>query len=474
MKQRIAMLLAALMLVLTACGGGDAPDPSGTPQSGGAPSTPASTPAPQSAGRPAASGEPVMSTAGTIQETVLLDQDGVKITATALTYTSYSAELSLLLENDSGQDLSFRANTMACACNSVNGYMVDDGYLNADVPSGKKAKETLSFSFSELFLLGITEIASLEVGFDIQDSGNDTFLRTEPLPLETSLAAGYDYGAPTYRESINGGVLSTLYDFTVDHFSEEVLFDQCGVRVVSQAVITNMDGEHGLFLEVENASQAPVSVAVQDFYLNGLLVEEGVWTRDRLSPGKRRVIPILYSNMLEGPIWDILGLKELGSLAFSVELEDVEGNVLSAPEELTVTMPGGPAAFDGSGAVVYEGEGVRILFKDLVPDESSYSGDIHVLLLAENSGEAPVYVQVSSSSVSVNGFMTSAWGCSTTAAPGRWALLDLTLIDSSLETNGITGIKDVESVEASLELSDGRYHTLAESVMTIDLAQTGP
>lgn len=473
MKQRIAMLLAALMLVLTACGGGDAPDPSGTPQSGGAP-TPTSTPALQTAGRPAASGEPVMSTAGTIQETVLLDQDGVKITATALTYTSYSAELSLLLENDSGQDLSFRANTMACACNSVNGYMVDDGYLNADVPSGKKAKETLSFSFSELFMLGITEIASLEVGFDIQDSGNDTFLRTEPLPLETSLAAGYDYGAPTYRESINGGVLSTLYDFTVDHFSEEVLFDRCGVRVISQAVITNMDGEHGLFLEVENTSQAPVSVAVQDFYLNGLLVEEGVWTRDRLNPGKRRVIPILYSNMLEGPFWDILGLKELGSLAFSVELEDGEGNVLSAPEELTVTMPGGPASFDGSGTVVYEGEGVRVLFKDLVPDGSSYSDDIHVLLLAENSGEAPVYVQVSSSSVSVNGFMTGAWGCGAAAAPGRWALLDLTLLDSSLETNGITGIKDVESVEASLELSDGRYHTLAESVVTIDLAPAGP
>ena len=41
---------------------------------------------------------------------------------------------------------------------------------------------------------------------------------------------------------------------------------------------------------------------------------------------------------------------------------------------------------------MYSGDGLRILCKGLVRDGSDYGGEIYVLLLAENSGQAPAKI----------------------------------------------------------------------------------
>ena len=121
-------------------------------------------------------------------------------------------------------------------------------------------------------------------------------------------------------------------------------------------------------------------------------------------------------------------------------------------------------------AVLYEGEGIRLICKGLLPDEGSYSDDIHMLLLAENSGTAPVVVQVDSGSVSVNGFMTSVWGVGDTVEPGRCTLVDLELRGDSLDGNGITEIAEITNIEASFEVRDKNYNTLAEFAITYTAA----
>ena len=466
MKRYNVMLLAAVLLLLTACGG---PAPGGTGATPPPSGEPAPASAPPSTSRPTG-GKPSVSHDGTIEETVLLEQDGVKITATGLAYTEYSADLSLLLENDSGQDLSFRSGTMGYSCNSVNGYMTGDGYLNTDVPAGKKAKETISFDLDELLILGITEIADIEIGFDIQNSDNDTYLLPGPLSLKTPLADSYDYTVSTYQQAVSTGQLSSLYDFTLDYYAEDVVYDQCGVRVTSLALLTNKKGETALLLEAENTSEGPVSIATQQFYLNGLLVQEGIWDYDTITSGKRRLITVPLSRLVESSYREPLGLTELGSAAFSVELKDADGNPLAGPEELSITLPDGPASFNGEGAVLYEGEGIRLICKGLLPDEGSYSDDIHMLLLAENSGTAPVVVQVDSGSVSVNGFMTSVWGVGDTVEPGRCTLVDLELRGDSLDGNGITEIAEITNIEASFEVRDKNYNTLAEFAITYTAA----
>ena len=63
----------------------------------------------------------------TIDETVLVDENGVKITAKELVYGNYAVELTLIIENNSDKDLSFIANSIGYSCNSINGYMVPEG-----------------------------------------------------------------------------------------------------------------------------------------------------------------------------------------------------------------------------------------------------------------------------------------------------------------------------------------------------------
>ena len=63
----------------------------------------------------------------TLEETVMVDEGGVKITATGLTYTDYSVDLDLTIENNSGKTLSFVSGSLGYSCNSISGYMVNDG-----------------------------------------------------------------------------------------------------------------------------------------------------------------------------------------------------------------------------------------------------------------------------------------------------------------------------------------------------------
>ena len=121
----------------------------------------------------------------TIEETVLVDESGVKITAKELTYSNYAAELILVIENNSDKDLSFIANSVGYSCNSINGYMIPEGYLNCDVAAGKKANDTIPIGYDTLMLYGIYEIADIEIGFDISDDDyNHTY--TGPRTIQTT------------------------------------------------------------------------------------------------------------------------------------------------------------------------------------------------------------------------------------------------------------------------------------------------
>ena len=118
-----------------------------------------------------------------LAETVMVDEGGVKITATGLNYTDYSVELELTIENNSGKDLSFISGSVGYNCNSINGYMVRDGYLNCDVADEKKANDSISFSYDGLMLYGIHEIADIEIGFDMSDEDyNHTYSGPRQLP----------------------------------------------------------------------------------------------------------------------------------------------------------------------------------------------------------------------------------------------------------------------------------------------------
>ena len=461
MKKKFAMLLATVMLLLSACSG-TAPGEQSTSdsrQAGTSVSSP--TPAPPSGG-----GMVQFDPAATIEEMVLVDESDVKITATGLKYTAYDVKLSLTIENNSSQDLSFYSGTSGYNCNSINGYMVDGGYLNADIAAGKKSNETVSFGVDQLALFGLSEIADIELGFNITGSNYDDYLQTGPRQLKTSAADSYDYETDTYRQAIENHVLENALGFTLDCDSEEVVFDQKGIRVVSQVLTTNTSGEQALLVEVENTTSDTVYTSVGNVSLNGLGVQSGTWSTDWISGGKHRIIAMNLSNMLDESYRAAFGLENIGQVAYTFEPKDSDRDTLVVPQTLTLTVPGGSASYDGSGEELYQEDGIHIVSKGLAPDSFELSDDIHLLLLVENSTNQALTFDVDYDSVSVNGFMTDFICYSRTVAPGGSGVLDVELMGSSLEENGTAELESIEEVELTEEVKNDSYKTVAKPVVT--------
>lgn len=460
MKKDLAMSLAAVMLLLSACGGpASGGDSSPFPSSEQA-SSPISSQAPA---HPASGGTARFDPSATIEETVLVDESDVKITATGIKYTAYDVKLSLSIENNSSQDLSFHSGTLGYSCNSINGYMVNDGYLNADIAAGKKANETVSFSVDELILLGFSDIADIELGFSITDSNYDDYLQTGPRQLKTSIAGSYDYEADTYRQAIADGM--SALGFTLDCDSDEAVFDQKGIRVISQTLVTNSSGEQAVLVEVENMSPDTVYVSVGNISINGLGVQSGSWSTDWISAGKRRVIAMNLSNILNESCRTAFGLEDIGHLTYTFEPKDSDRDTLVAPQMLTLTVPGGNASFDGSGEELYREDGICIVSKGLAPDSFELGDDIHLLLLIENSTSEQLTFDVDYDSVSVDGYMTDFICYSKTVAPGSNGVLDVELMGSSLEKNGIAALENILEVELTVEAKNDSYKTIAKPVV---------
>ena len=130
----------------------------------------------------------------TIDEMVLVDEAGVKITAKSLEFDGmFGPGINLLIENNSGKDLTFQ-----CRNASVNGYMVDT-IMSVDVVNGKKANDSLTFMESDFEACGIKAIADMEIAFHIFDMAEwETYLDTDAIRIETSIADTFEY---TYDDS---------------------------------------------------------------------------------------------------------------------------------------------------------------------------------------------------------------------------------------------------------------------------------
>lgn len=468
-KKSLSVLLATAMLAtLSACGGSaEFDDPMKSPP-------PAEEEVQESTspdGTPGASDETMglFKTSATIEETVLVDEGGVKITATGLTYTNYSVDLALTIENNSGKNLSFVTGSLGYICNSVNGYMVNDGYLNCDVTDGKKANDSISFSYDSLLLYGIDEIADMEIGFSMTDEEYDTTY-SGPRPLKTSAFDAHDHSTGRYQETITSRAAMNTYGYEMLYFSQDALYEQNGVKLLSSGI---MDiGENGttLLLELENTTGSMVYVSTSDIAINGLLMNSSTWSSDAINPGKIGIVTVELSSVLDPEYWNVYGITDVGSVSLSLGQRDEEGLEIAAETPVEIVIPGVNASFDASGTEVYNSNGLRIVSKALLEDPSDHSADLHVLLLAENTSGKTLTVADVYDSLSVNGFMADYSFYSRELANGESAILKIDLWESSLEENQIASPSDIQEIEVRFEIREG-YTTVDEPTITLPFGE---
>ena len=386
---------------------------------------------------------PAFQKTATLEPTVLYDENNLKITATELSYNNYSAKLNILIENNSQKSMKFICESMAYSCNSVNDYMIEDGYLNCTVEPGKKANDSISFSIQELMLHGIYEISELEIGFDISDEDHNN-IYTGPLHLQTSAFDQQKVKDTYYLDTLTNPGFMKEMEFSIPFTSQEVFYDENGIRILSACLLQNVDGEQVLIMEAENTTDDMIILSACNVSLNGLCTEPHRHTSLTMNPGKRGFLTISPDSAMEAPFRKRFGIEQIGSIGVQLEIHDTDWNLIAESDEIAVNISQETSVIDTSGTEVYNQDGLKIISKGIVEDSSEYSKNQHILLLAINDSEQPVKIDDIYDSVSVNGFMTDYYFHGQNLPAGKSGIVRIELTDASLEENKIESISEVE------------------------------
>lgn len=181
-----------------------------------------------------------------INEQVLVDQDGIKITATEyVTDSIWGDGIKLMVENNSTKDY-----TIGCDALIVNDYMITD-LFSADVAAGKKSNEVMYLSSTELKAAGIDTVGQIEMYFHAYDSNWDNLFKNVYSKLETSEFANMD---------------------TTPNDEGQELYNANGVRIVGKTVDENSFWGTAILLYIENTSGQNVGINVDNMSINGYMM----------------------------------------------------------------------------------------------------------------------------------------------------------------------------------------------------------
>ena len=250
------------------------------------------------------------------------------------------------------------------------------------------------------------------------------------------------------------------------HFSQDALYDQNGVKLLSSSLLRNQNGETALLLELENTTDSMVYVSTSDIAINGLVVNSSTWSSDAINPGKHCIVEAVLSSVLDDAHWGVYGFTDVGSVSLSLAQRNEDGAELALETPVEIMIPGAEAAFDGTGTEVYNSGGLQIISKTVQEDLSEYSSNLYVLLLAENNSGRTLAIDDAYDSLSVNGFMTDYSFSGQELADGESAALVIQLWESSLEENQIASVAEVQEIEMGFEIKEG-YTTIDEPTVTM-------
>lgn len=410
---------------------------------------------------------PKFDTSYDIEETVLVDENDVKITATGLTYTDYEVQVNVLLENNSDKNLSFYTGSYGEGTNAVNGYVLG-GYMDEDVAAGSNINAIISYSIEDLQRHGMTEIADFLFAFTIEDEDGESF-ETSLTQVKTKAAEDYDYSVSTYAQAVKNGIVESIYDCEVNYVAEDVLYEQNGVRVVSQTLLTDTNGLQEVFLEVVNDSEETVWVALSNTAINGLLVDSRDKYGDIVYPGTRRVITIPVYLMINSEFSEYLGISEIGNMTVNLELSDADDEAIANPQEIEIVFAENVAMFEADGTEIFNREGIRVLSKGILKTEGDSSDYGSWVLLVENTRDEKVCFDagydIDYNSLSINGTMVESFFASMEVLPGKVAFVEIWFEEEALQEKGIASIESITEAGFLMEVRNDAYNLVAEATL---------
>ena len=179
-----------------------------------------------------------------INETVLFEKNGIKVTAKELFKLSdLTWGLKLLIENDTEENIGVQCNSA-----SINSYMVSE-FFSCTAQAKNNTEETLYFSSQSLETAQISTISSVIMSFHVFNRDNYTTLfDTEEVELRTSL----------YNEELN----------SPEEYGT-VLYEKDGIRILIQDLDEKSLWGKTLLLLIENDYGEDITVRCENMLING-------------------------------------------------------------------------------------------------------------------------------------------------------------------------------------------------------------
>ena len=182
-----------------------------------------------------------------IEEQVLLDQEGIKITALEMVDDSiWGKGIKVLIDNNSDKSVVVGLDALI-----VNNYMISDLFASHIAP-GKSAYETIYISSSALEQAGINNIGQVELYFNIYDSDSyEDIFEADVVTIHTSAYDNMDVDI-----SVEGSEL----------------VNQDGIRIIGKYVDEDSFWGSAILLYIENSSDKDISISCDDMSINGFMV----------------------------------------------------------------------------------------------------------------------------------------------------------------------------------------------------------
>ena len=399
--------------------------------------------------------------AATIQETVLVDEADVKITAKALTYDSWSATLSLTLENNTDKNLTYYSTPYEKCWNSINGIM-SDFYFSETVNAGKKANTSITFYADDLMKLGITDIADIEISFEIEDHDSyETYLKTDVFKIETSIAGSYVYPETPALSSLTNAYVLNEVEYTTMYYSDEPEGDG-DVVIKAKWIGTDWSNDTLLKMEIYNGSDQRIAVKPTLAALNGLYVSASSST-SYISAGKSGIVELTLNSLIDNNVKSWVGMDEIGKIVMNYDILDEDDSKIGEGVA-NIEIPGAVTEAEYAGIELVNESGIKLEGIAVTQEDSSYSNDVYFVFVAENTTGKTVELGCEYGSASVNGFMTSLSSNYPVIPDGEKGLYILTLYDWYFEDCDIESFEDITEMEAVFEaFESGTYNTVVSA-----------
>lgn len=235
LRHILPVMLAVLIILCTGCGSEEEPEVTT--------STITQTTAPT---------EEVTEEPTEPEGTVLFDDKDVKIIATGLKETWLSHEIGIHIRNTSDQNVLVTARDI-----SVNGYMMEMALLYAETAPGENCDTGLFLDPRQLEQSGIETIGQVQFYLELTEAEScETIATSELITL--------DITEEPVEQPVND--------------EGEPLYDEGGIRVVSQGLQQSSLWDDGLILYIENNTDDAIIIQAESVRINDVPVSATLWS----------------------------------------------------------------------------------------------------------------------------------------------------------------------------------------------------